>query len=74
MTTLKEMREKAGLTQTQLAQKIGTSYTRVSDWERGVSSPSLHHFNLLARALEVSLDDLAPAFGLVMRRLTVDDL
>ena len=32
---LKILREKAGLTQGELAAKIGTTYSRVSDWETG---------------------------------------
>lgn len=32
---LKELRLKAGLTQTELGQKIGVAYTKISQWENG---------------------------------------
>jgi transcriptional regulator with XRE-family HTH domain len=38
---LKEGRRRSGLTQTQVAEKIGCNAQFVSNWERGVSKPPL---------------------------------
>jgi putative transcriptional regulator len=40
MNDIKEIREKLGLSQAALAEKIGVSSCSVSRWERGVFSPS----------------------------------
>ncbi|MBD2256429.1 helix-turn-helix transcriptional regulator [Pseudanabaena sp. FACHB-2040] len=39
--TLKQLRERAGLTQRQLADVLGVTVTTISSWERGVKKPSL---------------------------------
>lgn len=44
---LKSLREKAGLTQTELADKIGTTYPRISDWETGKRKISLAYRRIL---------------------------
>ena len=36
---LRQLREKAGLTQAQLAKILGCSPPRISEWERGVRTP-----------------------------------
>lgn len=51
-------RNKAGLTQLQLAQKLGLQLFQVADWERGVSEPSLEQVAALCQALEVTSDYL----------------
>lgn len=64
MNTLAEMRRRNGLTQTDVAHKIGTSYTRVSDWERGVATPTPQFISRLAVALGVSIIDVFDALGI----------
>lgn len=44
---LKLLREKAGLTQTELADKIGTTHPRISDWETGKRKISLAYQRIL---------------------------
>ena len=39
--SLKQLRERAGLTQRQLADTLGVTVTTISSWERGVKKPSL---------------------------------
>ncbi|MEF2560799.1 MAG: helix-turn-helix domain-containing protein [Eggerthellaceae bacterium] len=51
-------RRSAGITQEELAGKIGVSRQTVSDWERGDATPDLANAQKLAHALGVSLDDL----------------
>lgn len=55
---LKKYREKAGLTQTQLAAKINISQSMIAYIERGVKSPTIILAEELAKALEISLNDL----------------
>lgn len=62
--TLKELREKAGLTQESLARAINKSFRTVGDWETGKSIPRLDNAIEAAKALRVSLDTLARSLGL----------
>lgn len=51
-------RNKAGLTQLQLAQKLNLQLFQVADWERGAAEPSLEQMAALCQALEVTSDYL----------------
>ena len=51
-------RTREGLSQLQLAQKLGVQLFQVSDWEQGASEPSLEEMAALCRALGVSSDFL----------------
>ena len=55
---LREFRAKKGFTQMQLACKIGCQPGLVSQYERGVHTPSLHNALLLARALDTTVEAL----------------
>lgn len=55
---IKELREKKGLTQLELAKKLGISDITISKYERYVQTPSIERAMQLADALECSLDDL----------------
>ncbi len=44
---LKTLREKANLTQKEFAEKIGTLYPRVSDWETGKRKISLAYQKII---------------------------
>ena len=46
------------LTQEQLAEKLGRAVETISNLERGISTPSDGTLHRLARALDVSIDDL----------------
>jgi transcriptional regulator with XRE-family HTH domain len=52
---LKSFRLKAGLTQEELAVKIGTHKTVVSRWERGKSNISASYQKLIAMIFKVSV-------------------
>ena len=52
------LRKKAGLTQTQLAEKINYSDKSVSKWERGEGVPDIIVLAKLAALFRVSLDEL----------------
>lgn len=56
MLKIKEMRLWEGLTQKQLADKIGVTAHNVGDWERGKAEPSISDLIKLAEAFECSVD------------------
>ena len=55
---IKELRSKAGLTQEQLADKLGISAQSVSKWENSVAMPDITALPLLAEIFGVTIDDL----------------
>lgn len=55
---LREFRAKKGLTQMQIADVLGCQQGLVSQYERGVNTPSLHNALLLARALGTTVEAL----------------
>jgi transcriptional regulator with XRE-family HTH domain len=55
---LKEMREKAGLSQTGLAKKAGVPFRSVQNWEQGVRVPRPQALLALAEALGTTTDVL----------------
>jgi len=55
---LARRRKEAGLSQEELALKLGVSRQAVSKWERSESSPDTNNLIALAKLYEVSLDDL----------------
>lgn len=56
---LVQMRKLNGMTQEDLAEKVGVSRQAVAKWESGESLPDLEKSKLLAEVLNVSLDELA---------------
>ena len=55
---LVELRKKAGLSQEELANKLGISRQSVSKWERAEASPDTDNLICLAQIYKVSLDDI----------------
>ena len=55
---IKQLRFKAGLTQEQLADKLGIGAQSVSKWENAVAMPDITTLPLLAEIFGVSIDDL----------------
>ncbi|OPZ34311.1 MAG: HTH-type transcriptional regulator ImmR [Tenericutes bacterium ADurb.BinA155] len=55
---LVELRKKSGLSQEELAAKLGLSRQAVSKWERAEASPDTDNLVCLAKLYGVSLDDL----------------
>ena len=52
------LRRKSGLSQEQLAEKIGVSRQSISKWEGGQSVPELEKLIALSRCFGVSMDEL----------------
>lgn len=57
--TIRELREARGWTQLRLAIEVGVTPVTVYNWERGRYEPKASQFRALARALGVSMDDIA---------------
>ena len=55
---LKKVREKRGLTQAALAEKVGVHQVTIARLETGERNPSMRLLQRLARALKVKLPDL----------------
>jgi len=55
---IRQLRFKAGLTQEQLAEKLGIGPQSVSKWENAVAMPDITTLPLLAEIFGVSIDDL----------------
>jgi len=57
-TTIKQLRESKGLTQSELADRLGVSSKTVSKWETAKGLPDITLLEALARALDVSVMEL----------------
>lgn len=73
---LREARLRAGLTQTQLARRVGTSQSVIARWETGGSRPSLEKLVRVVRAcgleLRIGIAEADPDVGsLIDRNLTL---
>ncbi len=55
---IKILREKAGITQSELAKQLGVTRSGVNAWEMGVSMPSTQYIVQLAQFFNVSTDYL----------------
>ena len=55
---VREYREKAGMTQAQLAKKMNIDQSAVSLWENGKTSPLRKYRKKLAKVLGVTLEEL----------------
>lgn len=53
-----ELRKEHGMTQLELANKMGVTDKAVSKWERDLSCPDVNSFPHLAEILHVSVDEL----------------
>lgn len=58
MTDIKTARNRLGMTQSQLAERIGVERTVLTHWENGDTSPRVEHLPRIADALGVSIDEL----------------
>ncbi len=55
---LKEIRKNEGLSQEQLAEKIGVSRQAITKWETGKGMPDIENMMILAEIFKTTLDDL----------------
>ena len=57
-TVIAELRKQHGMTQLELAEKMGVSDKAVSKWERDLSCPDINSLPTLAEVLGVSVEEL----------------
>lgn len=55
---LRELRNKSGLTQNEIANKLGVSGQTILNWENGIYEPKINQLILLADLFGVSIDYL----------------
>lgn len=63
---IRPLREQHGMTQEDLAKRLGVKYPAVSKWERGMAYPSMNTVIKMAELFQVSMDvvlGLAPIHG-----------
>lgn len=58
MRKIRDLREDADLTQTQVAEILGTSQTMYARYERGASELPIRHLIALCRLYKVSADEI----------------
>lgn len=56
---MEQLRNTAGLTHEELSDRIGVSFQRISELERGVANPTFSTLIMVAAGLGVKLSDLA---------------
>lgn len=70
---MKTIRISAGFTQAELAKRVGTSRNNIASYESGQYLPQLERAVALARALNVSLKELARAMNIDVEGVPNDD-
>lgn len=55
---IKELREKAGYSQAQLAKKLDVTRSSVNAWEMGLSTPTTQYIVALSKLFHVSSDSI----------------
>lgn len=56
--TIRELRESAGMTQLQLANRVGVTPSAVYNWETGRNEPKASQLRTVAEIFGVSMDDI----------------
>ena len=64
---IKQLRNKSGYTQEQLAEKLGVSAQSVSKWENAAAMPDITLLPLIAGEFGISIDDLAKNYQTAAR-------
>lgn len=58
--TIKDIRESLSLTQSEFAEKLGTSQVAVSRWEKGLVRPGVEYLSRIAALGGCTMEDIAP--------------
>ncbi|MBR5231758.1 MAG: helix-turn-helix transcriptional regulator [Clostridia bacterium] len=72
--SIASLRRKAGLTQAELAERLGISYQAVSSWERGATMPDISKLKELSRALGTTVDALLDGETEEAEPMVVEDM
>ena len=68
--TIKNLREKKGFTQAELADKLGVSGKAISKWETAKGLPDITLIEPLAKALSVSVMELMTGNAVVNKNIS----
>lgn len=55
---IKQLRKEMGLTQKELAERVGVTQQCVSDWENGKIEPTISYVAKLSKIFETTIDSL----------------
>lgn len=55
---IKQYRQQAGFTQSQLAALVGATQKQISAWENGTNEPSIRVLKAISESLACTIDDL----------------
>jgi transcriptional regulator with XRE-family HTH domain len=69
---IKEIRENAGLSQEQFAEKLAISRQTVSKWERGVALPDIENIMYISDLFNVSLDTIVKGDEKMTKKIISD--
>jgi len=69
---IKEIRENAGLSQEQFAEKLAISRQAVSKWERGVALPDIENIMYISDLFNVSLDTIVKGDEKMTKKIISD--
>lgn len=70
---IRDRRERAGLTQAQLAEAVFATRQTVGNWERGVTLPDIQSLQLLAGVFGTTVDELLGGSTVELARAAADD-
>ena len=55
---IKQMRKEMGLTQKELAERVGVTQQCISDWENGKIEPTISYVAKMSKIFETTIDSL----------------
>ena len=73
-TTIKQLRESRGMTQAELAEKIGVSSKTISKWETAKGLPDISLLQPLAKALGISVIELMNGESVINKNISANML
>ena len=71
---LKELRTGAGLTQEQVAEKLGVTRSAIARWESGKGIPDISNLILISDYFNISLDEMIKGDDAVQKKIISDSL
>ena len=69
---LKELRTEAGLTQEQVAEKLGVTRSAIARWESGKGIPDISNLILISDYFNISLDEMIKGDDAVQKKIISD--
>lgn len=73
-TNITKYRELSGMTQKELAQKLGVTPSRISNWEQGANCPTIDILFKVCEVLGVSINDIYGVYPEAKIRMSYDEI